>query len=75
MLESFELVLINMVAIFMISEKLLTLGCVKTNLFSNKSHDVIISSHDVTNKILSHAANYFIDVSMWPVFGNSTISI
>ena len=64
MLESFELVLINMVAIFMISEKLLTLSCVKTNLFSNKSHDVIISSHDVTNKILSHAANYFIDVSM-----------
>ena len=63
MLESFELVLINMVAIFMISE-LLTLGCVKTNLFSNKRHDVIISSHDVTNKILSHAANYFIDVSM-----------
>ena len=63
MLESFEVVLIN-ITIFMISEKLVTLGHLQTKVFLNKSHDVIISAHDVTSKILSHDANYFIDVAM-----------
>ena len=71
MLESFEVVLINLVAIFMISKTLVF----RKKIFSNKSHDVVISAHDITNKILSHDANYFVDVAMWPIFGNSTISI
>ena len=36
MLESFEVVLIN-ITIFMISEKLVTLGHLQTKVFSNKS--------------------------------------
>ena len=45
--------------------KLATLG--------NKSCDVMISAHDVTNKILPRGSNYTADVAMWPRFGNSSI--
>ena len=59
-----------MVAILMMSAKLATLGFLKIKVFQNKGYDVIISSHDVTNKILSRD----IDVVMWPKFGNFNIS-
>ena len=38
-----------MVAIFMMSAKLATLGLLKIKLFQNKGHDFIICVHDVTN--------------------------
>ena len=64
-----------MVAILMMSAKMATLGLLKIKVFWNKGYDVIISVHDVTNKILSRDSNYIIDVVMWPKFGNSSISM
>ena len=64
-----------MVTILMMSAKMATLGLLKIKVFWNKGYDVIISVHDVTNKILSRDSNYIIDVVMWPKFGNSSICI
>ena len=50
-------------------------GLLKTKVFWNKGYDLIISAHDVTNKILSRDSNYIVDVVMWPKFGNSRISM
>ena len=63
-----------MAAILMMSAKLATLDLLKIKIFWNKGYDVIISVHDVTNKVLSHGSSYIIDVLMWPKFGNSVIS-
>ena len=53
------IVLINMVAILMMSAKLLNLDLLKLKrYFQRRGYDVIISVHDVTNKILSHDPNY-----------------
>ena len=35
----------------------------------------MIPDYDVTNKILSCDSNYIINVVMWPMFGNSDISL
>ena len=43
-----------MVTILMMSAKIATPGLLKVKVFRNKGYDVIISVHDVTNKILSH---------------------
>ena len=59
----------------MMSAKMATPGLLKITVFWNKGYDVIISVHDVTNKILSRDSNYIIDVVMWPKFGNSSICI
>ena len=59
----------------MMSAKMATLGLLKIKVFWNKGYDVIISVHDVTNKILSRDSNYIIDVVMWPKFGNCSICI
>ena len=48
--ESLKVVLKNMVAILMISAKLVTLGLLKTNVFWNKDYCVIISVHYVNTK-------------------------
>ena len=53
LLESLKVVLINMVAILMMSTKLATLGFLEIKVFWNKGYDVIISINDVANKILS----------------------
>ena len=45
----------------MMLAKMATLGPLKIKLLLNKVYDVIISFHDVTNKILS---NYIVDVVM-----------
>ena len=74
-LESLKIVLINMVTILMMSAKMATPGLLKIKVFWNKGYDVIISVHDVTNKILSRDSNYIVDVIMWPKFGNSSISM
>ena len=57
------------------SAKMASLGLLKIKVFWNKGYDVIISVHDVTNKILSRNSNYIVDVVMWPKFGNSSISM
>ena len=64
-----------MVAILIIPAKMATLDLLKIKVFWNKGYDVIISVHDVTNKILSRDSNYIVDVVMWPKFGNSSISM
>ena len=55
--------------------KLVTLDLLEIKVFRNKCYDVIISAHDVTNEVLSHDSNYFVDVVMWPKFGYSSISM
>ena len=57
----------------MVSAKLDTLDLLKIEAFSNKSYDIIISVHDVTNKILSRKSNYIVD--MVTKFGISKISM
>ena len=74
-LELWKIVLINMVTIFMMSAKMVTPGLLKIKGFWNKGCDIIISVHDVANKILSRDSNYTVDVIMWPKIGNSSISM
>ena len=64
-----------MVTILMMSAKITTPGLLKIRVFWNNGYDVIISVHDVTNKILSCDSNYIVDVVMWPKFGNCSISM
>ena len=65
----------KMVIILMISAKLATLGLLKIKLSWNTDYDVMISVHDVTNKILSRDSNYIVGVVTWPKFGNSSVSM
>ena len=51
-----------MVAILMISTELATLSLLKIKVFCKRGYNVIISVHDVTNKILSSDSNYLVDV-------------
>ena len=67
--------LISKVTIWMMSAKMATPVLLKMKVFWKKGYDVIISDHDVTNKILSHDSNYIIDVVVWPKFGNCSISM
>ena len=53
----------------MISVKLVTLDLLKMKVFWSKGYDVIVSVHDVTNKIILRDANWIVDVVMWPKFG------
>ena len=53
-----------MVTIMMMSAKAATLGLFKIKVFGNKGYEVIISLHDVTNKILSRDSNYIVDMVM-----------
>ena len=45
----------------MMSAKMATPDILKIKVFWNKGYDVIMSDHDVTNKILSHDSNCFVD--------------
>ena len=69
--ESLKVVLINMVAILIMSAKLATLGLLKIKLLWNKGYDVIISVHYVISKILSRDSNYIVDVILRSKFCNS----
>ena len=51
-----------MVTILIGSAKMASLGVLKINVFLNKVYGIIASVHDVTNRILSRDANYFVDV-------------
>ena len=64
-----------MVVIFMMSARLATPGLLKIKVFYYEGYGVIISVHDVTNKILSRNSNNIVDVVMRPKFGNSNISM
>ena len=75
MFESLKVVLINMVAILMMSAKLATLGFLNIKVFWKKVYDGIISDHGVTNKILSRDSNHIVDVIKWPQFGDSSVSM
>ena len=44
--------------------KMATLGLLKIKLFSNKDYDIIVSVHDIINKILSRDSYYVVDVAM-----------
>ena len=57
------------------SAKMATLGLLKIMIFWNKPYDVIISVHDITNKVLSRDSHHIVNVAMWPKFGNSSVSI
>ena len=57
----------------MMSAKMATPGFFKIPVFSNKGYDVIIYVDDVTNRILSCAWNYIVDMFKWPKFGNCSI--
>ena len=46
------------------SAKMATPGLLKIKLFLNEVYDVIISVHDVINKILSRDSSYTVDVLM-----------
>ena len=46
----------------MMSGKLPTLGLQKLEVFGNKSYNIIVSVHDVINKILSPDSNYIVDL-------------
>ena len=59
-----------MVTILMMSEKLTTLGLLKIKVIWNKVYLIIISVHDVANKILSRELNYIVDVVMRPDLPN-----
>ena len=54
--KSLKVVLMTIVAILMMLANLATLG--------NKSYGVVISAHEVTDKILPHDSNYIADVAM-----------
>ena len=52
-----------MVIILMMSSKMAAPALLKIKVFWNKGYYVIHSVYDVTNKILSHDANYIMDVA------------
>ena len=64
-----------MVKILMMSAKMATPGFLKLKIFWKKVYDVIISTHDANNTILSDDSNYIVNVVMWPKFGKSSISV
>ena len=59
----------------MMSVKLATLSHLEIKVFWNKGYDVIVSVHEVANKILSHDSDFIVDVVMWQKFANSSISM
>ena len=64
--ESLKFALIKMVTFLMISAK----AFLKLRYLEIKDMSVITYVHGVTNKILSHDSNYFVDIIMCPKFGN-----
>ena len=63
------------VFVILMSAKMATPGLFKIKLFLNEGYDVIISVHDVINKILSRNSSYIVDVLMWRKSGTSSISM
>ena len=61
-----KIVLISMVTILMTSAKMGTLCLLKIKVFWYEIYNVIIFSHDVTNKIILRDSNYIAEVVMQP---------
>ena len=74
-MNALKIVLINMIGYLKVSVKLATLHLLKIELFWNKGYKAIVFVDDVTNKVLSLESNYFLDVVIWPKFGNFSISM
>ena len=55
--------------------KMTTPDVLKVTVFWSKGYDLILSAHDVSNKILSHNLKYIVDVVVQPNFGTSSISM
>ena len=53
-----------MVTILMMSAKMATPSLLMIKVFLKKGYDVIISVHDVTNKVFSPDSNYNVNVVM-----------
>ena len=53
-----------MVAILIISAKLVAVGFLQTNLFWNEDYDFKVTVHDVNKKPLSRDSNYIADMVM-----------
>ena len=64
-----------MVTILMMLVNMATLALLKIKVFWKKGYDLIISVHEVSNKILSRNSNFIVKVVMWSKFGNSSISM
>ena len=62
--ESSKIFLINMAIIFMLAAKLTSPELLEINIFQDNGYDVIISEHEVSNKVLSRDSNYIVDVVM-----------
>ena len=71
-IESLNVILMNMVAILVMSAKFDIPGFLETKEFWNEGYDNIIFIYDATNKIVSRESNY---VVIWPTFVNSSISM
>ena len=52
-----------------------SLGFLQIKVFWNKVCDVILSVHDVSNKVLSSDPYYIVDLVIKPKFGNTSIAI
>ena len=63
------------VALITMLAKLATLGLLKIQVLWITGYDLIVSTHDVRNKILSCNSNYIVDAVKWPKFGNSSVSM
>ena len=48
----------------MMSAKMASLGLLQIKVFENKDYDIIVSTHDVINNILSRSSDYIVDVVM-----------
>ena len=62
--ESLKVIIINMVAISMMSVKLTTLGLLKIQVSRNKVYDFVFSVLDVNNNFLSRDSNYIVGMVM-----------
>ena len=75
MCESLQVALLKEVAILMMLAKSATLGFLKIMVLLNKVYDVVISAHDVNDKISSHNSYHIVDLVIWSNFGNCSLSM
>ena len=64
-MKPLNIFLINMIAILMMSKKIVTPSLLKIKVFWNKDYDVIISDYDVISKILSHNSDSIVDLFIY----------
>ena len=64
-MKPLNIFLINMIAILMMSKKIVTPSLLKIKVFWNKDYDVIISDYDVISKILSHYSDSIVDLFIY----------